>query len=132
MKITGLDGRQYVWKFPDQVVQGGDRACSALHARARTFLRNLYPLATIHEEIYLPGANGLYADFYVPVCRSIIEAHGRQHYEYVAHFHGKKSEFRKAVARDAKKREWCDLNNISYVELPHSEDESQWLVRLTT
>ena len=118
MKIEGLDGREY--PFPSSGTmpnQEDHRKRSSLHLRARKILRELYPLERILEEVSLPGSGGMSADFYMPHRKSVVECNGEQHYKFNAHFHGSKLNFLKSKANDRKKREWCDMNNIFFIEL---------------
>jgi hypothetical protein len=84
------------------------------------------------EEVGLPGSNGLRLDFYLPLRRLAIEAHGQQHYRYVMHFHGTMMGFLRSRERDQKKRDWCSINGIDLVELPFSEKPDDWLVRMNS
>jgi hypothetical protein len=92
-------------------------------------LRFLFPAYRILEEVPLPGIN-LTADFFIPIQNKIIEVHGEQHYKYVPHFHGTYLGFARSRANDRKKREWCELNNLEYIELPHNESENEWKTRI--
>lgn len=51
-----------------------------------------------------------------------IEVNGRQHYEAVSAFGGKKK-FRSQKYNDNQKRRYCIKNNIPLVEIPHWELE---------
>ena len=118
MRCVGLDGRDYHWDWPVNE-RNPDKECSTHHEQARTLLQRVYPLDRILEEVYLPGSNGLTADFYLPHRKLLVEVHGRQHYEYVHHFHGNYLEFLAGKKRDANKRLWCNMNQITYLELPY-------------
>ena len=61
----------------------------------------------------------------MPSISLAIEVHGRQHYEFVPFFHKTKSDFLLARKRDRDKAEWCNLNNVTLVVLPHDE-EDKW------
>lgn len=133
MKVKGLDGRTYTWSFAGRSDDGpGGPARSGLHVSVRDFLRTIYPVDRIMEEVGLPGSNGLRLDFYLPLRRLAIEAHGQQHYRYVMHFHGTMMGFLRSRERDQKKRDWCSINGIDLVELPFSEKPDDWLVRMNS
>lgn len=51
----------------------------------------------------------------------IIEYNGRQHYEPVSKFGGKKG-FYQQQFNDNKKRRFCALHNIPFVEIPYYEE----------
>jgi very-short-patch-repair endonuclease len=62
----------------------------------------------------------LYLDFYIPLNKKCIEVHGEQHYEFTPFYHANKLSFLKAQKRDKEKKEWCEINGITYVELPYN------------
>jgi len=47
-----------------------------------------------------------------------FEHHGKQHYNYVPHFHRKKEDFDKQIARDALKKKLCDENGVTLLIIP--------------
>jgi hypothetical protein len=61
---------------------------------------------------------GLIADFFIPDLSILIEVHGEQHYKFVKRFHKTKAGFKKSQLRDQKKKDWCELNDIIFIELP--------------
>jgi hypothetical protein len=130
MKVTGFDGRVYNLKF--KKING---KCSKNHEKARVLLKKMFPFDSIYEETLLLGSKkgnrpNLKADFIIPSKKMLIEIHGQQHYEYSSFFHGTKLKFLEHKSRDVRKIEWCELNNITYIELPHNETESQWIYRI--
>lgn len=130
MKVKGLDGREHSWNIAKHIVpNNATRPRSDLHLEARKLLKGLYPSYTILEELFLPGSNGLYLDFFVSQLSLAIEVHGRQHYEFIQHFHGDKISFIKAQKRDRDKKQWLDLNNITLIELRYDEQD-KWLAQL--
>lgn len=131
MKVNGLDGRLYAWRLDGRSPRADDtRARSSYHLRARQLLAELFPFDRRLEEVPLPGSGKLSADFVVVGRQLVVEVHGEQHYEYVQHFHGDPAGFARSLARDSRKREWCDLNRFAYVELPHDESDEQWRDRI--
>lgn len=130
MIITGLDGKQTKWKILTK--KASNRPKSGLHLSARTLLRLIYPTLDILEEVTVPIRQGqkVFLDFYLPLYKIAVEVHGRQHYEFVSHFHNNHYEFMLACKRDNEKKEWCELNNIQLVELPYNEDINEWRKRI--
>ena len=129
MKVTGLNGREYnlnVSKYNRK------RTGSKLHECARDLLKELFPMYLLLEEVPLLGSKDptssatktLVADFLIPELKIIIEVQGRQHKEYVPHFHKTKANFFRARRRDNLKREWCELNEFTLIELDH--DDKDW------
>jgi very-short-patch-repair endonuclease len=99
-------------------------------------LKELFPYDTIYEEVTLPGSNKpsrpskLFADFFVPAYKLIVEVHGRQHFEYVSFFHKTKAEFLKSKSRDRDKKRWCEINSLNFVSLKFSENLDEWKQRI--
>lgn len=121
VKVKGLDGREYQWKLTSEPRENA----SQYHQRAKELLSQSFPFDPILEEIYLPGAGRLYADFFLPRQRMIVEVHGEQHYSFSLHLHRDKSGFLRSKIRDNKKKEWCEINSITLIELPYNR-ESEW------
>ncbi len=130
MKIHGLDGRIYPWTPTGRYGKRNPNV-STHHVAARKLLQALFPSYTIVEEVSLPGAGQtLYGDFYVCRLNILIEVQGKQHYVFVPHFHKDMEGFKQSLARDKNKKEWCELNQINYIELPHWENIDEWKRRI--
>ena len=106
LKAVGFDGRERNWNLSKCVVSGDQkRPRSKLHILARKILKEEFPYDTILEEVPLVGSHKpsrkstLYVDFFIPSHSLAIEVHGRQHFEFVAHFHGDRKGFRKSKAK---------------------------------
>ena len=133
MKVTGLNGREYVWNLTKYDVKANDtRKRSKFHIRARGLLNEIYHSYRILEEVKLPGSTAshkkgvLYIDFFIPNLMKAIEVHGQQHYKYCEFFHKSKADFILSKARDEDKIEWCEMNGISVVELKYSDPDEVW------
>lgn len=136
MKYYGFDGNLYslnLASYQNSINVTANK--SQYHIAARAVLREKFPLNPIYEEIPLPGSreNGsiLYADFFLPTLNLLVEVHGEQHYSHTTFFHKSKADFLKAKARDAKKKEWCEINGFTFVELSYKETEDEWRQRLS-
>ncbi len=58
-------------------------------------------------------------DFYIPKYKILIEVQGRQHYEYVPHFHkNNKINFLNQQKRDQIKRNFCEESGYQLIEIP--------------
>lgn len=137
MKVTGINGKEYVWNLSGYDVFNDDkRKRSKYHIKARNLLKEIYNSYRILEEVKLPGSTALnrksvlYLDFYVPSIMLGVEVHGQQHYAYSEFFHKSKADFLKAKARDEDKIDWCKLNNIDLIILKYSESEDEWRQRI--
>lgn len=67
------------------------------------------------EEFVLYKGQKLFLDLWLPQLNIIIEVHGRQHDEFVEHFHGTGENFRAAKKRDRIKEEWAALNGYTFI-----------------
>lgn len=130
MKVVDPNGRSHNWPPEGHVVKHDDRRPrSELHLRVRELLRSMYPTQPILEEVPIPGM-GLFADFYLPLRKVVVECHGEQHYKFVAHFHKDRRTFMASKNRDQSKIDWCHLNNICIAILPFSETDDEFRARI--
>jgi hypothetical protein len=126
MKVRDLNGREHSWNLSGHVPPKNDTyRRSQYHLRARALLLEMFPLDQILEEVPLPGTR-LTADFYLPLRKMLIEVHGEQHYKYIPHFHGNRAGFIRSKKNDANKEEWCQINNIEYIALKHTDSDEEW------
>ena len=80
-------------------------------------LKNIYgQKAIILEEFPIPEER-LWIDFYMPHHGLAFEYQGEQHDKFNKFFHVDKDGFKKSVARDERKRAWCEINEIILVEV---------------
>lgn len=133
MKVTGINGREYVWNLnPYYIKKDNKRPRSKFHLKARELLSEIFHSYKILEEVKLPGSTALhrkgvlYLDFYIPQIKRAFEVHGQQHYEYTPFFHKSKADFILAKAKDEDKIEWCRLNGIKITELKYSDNKDIW------
>ena len=88
-----------------------------------------FPTEVILEEFFIPGER-LYIDFFLPRKSIAIEAHGGQHYEYNQFFHGTKENFKRSKERDARKKLWCEINQIKLVIIDTRDKEEEVINKL--
>lgn len=75
-----------------------------------------------HPEWAVSEKSVLYEyDIYVPSRRLLIEFNGRQHYEFVPHFHKTMSNFKKQLRRDTIKKGLAFLNDYDLVIFRYDE-----------
>lgn len=131
MTVYDLDGNEYNWLLAGHKMKVGGLK-SSLHIRARNLLTRAYPTLQILEEvpINVHKSETLYLDFYLPLKKMCVETHGEQHYKFVAHYHTNALGFIRHKKRDREKREWCEINNITFVELPFDESDAEWLNKI--
>ena len=130
MKVTGLNGREYILDLKKYSKQRSKY--SYYHKIARELLHDIFSGYSVYEEVKLPGTvnpakkSVLYLDFYIPNRIMGVEVHGEQHFKYVPYFHKSKAGFAQAKKRDLDKKEWCRINDITLVELRWDEDPEFW------
>ena len=133
MKIRDLDGNVNAWKTEGTVIRGGGiRSRSQLHLNARSILQERYPTLQICEEVrvQLRYNKHIFIDFYINTIKTVIEVHGSQHYKFNSLYHSCAQDFLNQKKRDNDLRDWCNINNLNYIELPFNEDQQQWQERL--
>ena len=84
------------------------------------FIFELYPGHRIVYEFPLHGLNQR-VDIYLPNLGIAIEYHGRQHYEFVKHFHKDLEGFKKAKEQDQQKLEYLLLRGVKFIEIPYNQ-----------
>jgi hypothetical protein len=133
MLIKDLDGNNHNWLLTGNMAKGRTDNRSSLHLSARSLLTEYFPTLQILEEVPIPLRKNetLYLDFYVPLKKMCLEVHGEQHYKFIPFYHSTMLNFLKAQKRDREKLEWCDINNIQYIELPFDESKEKWIDRIT-
>jgi hypothetical protein len=131
MNVITLDGDTKKWSLIGTISKN-QKNKSALHIKTRQLLIELFPTLQMLEEVPIPVRKSevLYLDFYLPLKKYCIEVHGEQHYKLVGFYHQNLMGFLKSKKRDSDKKEWCELNDIKYIELPYDEDENQWKERI--
>ena len=131
MNIVTLDGDSKKWSLIGTISKN-QKNKSTLHIKTRQLLVELFPTLQILEEVPIPVRKSevLYLDFYLPLKKYCLEVHGEQHYKLVGFYHQNLMGFLKSKKRDNDKKEWCELNDIKYIELPYNEDENQWKERI--
>lgn len=121
MNVVDLDGNTSNWTIIGNMAKSHHQK-SSYHIKARDLIKQIYPTMQILEEvpIHVRKSEILYLDFYLPLNRKCIEVHGEQHYDFIPFYHTNKLSFLKAKKRDKDKKEWCDSNGISYIELAYN------------
>ena len=114
MKFKCLDGTEV--KIEIKPSDHCDNSRSEIQRKVGARLRELYPRQVILEEFTIPKTR-LSLDFLIPRLNLAYEVQGRQHDEFVAHFHSSVEGFKAQKKRDKYKQEWCDLNTIELVEV---------------
>ena len=119
MEIITLKGRKVNWhltsiKYPIK----GEGSKSKFQHQIYLELKELYPHDIIFEEVKIPDSR-LRIDFVIPSVRLIIECQGKQHEEFSTRFHKYREDFIRQQNRDSMKRDFCEINNLTLVEVPY-------------
>lgn len=132
MQVKDLDGNLHNWQLIGNIVKGIIQNKSSLHLEARNIIHECFPTLQVLEEvpITIRRSETLYLDFYLPLTKKCIEVHGEQHYKFNKFFHNTTLGFIKHKKRDQDKKDWCELNGITYIELPYNDIDS-WKLRIT-
>ncbi len=128
MIVKDLNGNTVNWNLTGHIAKGRVKEKSSFHLAAREILTQIFPTLQILEEVPIPlrKSETLYLDFYLPLIKRAVEVHGEQHYKFIPFYHNSKMNFLKAQKRDNEKREWCEINGISHIVLPHFENRDKW------
>ncbi len=131
MQVVDLDGNSANWHITGHISRGSVNK-SSFHIKAKKLISEIFPTLQILEEVAVPirKSETLYLDFYLPLKRTCYEVHGEQHYKFVQFYHQNMFNFLMSQKRDREKKEWCELNDIAYVELPYSETDDEWRTRI--
>jgi very-short-patch-repair endonuclease len=81
-------------------------------------LQQLFPCVDIYAEVYI---DGVYFDFLIPLLNIAIEVDGRQHDEFVEHFHKNAAIFGRYKRNDGKKESLCELNDFTLIRIKDAE-----------
>jgi len=132
MKVQTLDGHIHSVRL--EKYRKSPKNKSSYHLKAREVLRELFPLHHVYEEVYvkLLKSNRAYLDFFIYSLGVVIEVHGEQHFSQNSFMHGDKLKFLQQQRRDRLKREWCELNEFTLIELHYDESEQQWRDKLNS
>ena len=98
---------------------------SKLSENVYALLKKVFPHYTIITEhfVFFKGTK-LFFDFYIKEMGILIEAQGRQHEEFIKHFHGDAGGFLAAKQRDNLKIEYCEKKALVLITFDEKEELS--------
>lgn len=119
MNVLTLKGRSVNWhltniKYPIK----NENSRSKFQQNIYIDLKKLYSYDIILEEVKIPDSR-LRIDFVIPSVRLIIECQGKQHEAFNTLFHQYYIDFVNQQNRDQLKRDFCQQNNLTLVEIPY-------------
>lgn len=123
MTFTDLKGRKRSIKSPNKYrIDWDAESLSKFQKGVKDFLRPYWKNDCVFEELPMVGTRCRF-DLYNATKRIILETHGKQHTEYNKHFHGgNRLNFLSQIKRDLSKQQFCELNNLTFVEI-HPKDQ---------
>lgn len=81
-----------------------------------------FPHNRITKEHYVKyKGQKLFFDFYIKDYDLLFEIQGRQHSEYVSHFHGDRQGFLETKKRDNLKVQYCQDNELTLIVINYDE-----------
>ena len=105
---------------------------SLIATRVHSILNNIFPAnphRRVVEEYYVRyKGNRLFFDFFIPEMSVFIECQGRQHFEFVKHFHGCLENFKAQRFRDNLKIDYVQENDMYLVRFYEDEDLTESFV----
>lgn len=117
MKFKTLDGKDRVVKnLKKTLIKWDGKSRSKIQKNVKDFLKPFWLGDVVFEEMKVAGTR-LSLDFYNANKRIAIEVQGEQHFKFVPFFHGNRNTYLKQIKRDVKKIEFCEINNITLVEI---------------
>lgn len=85
-------------------------------------LKSTFPYCNIIKEYSVKYQNQqLYFDIYLKEYNLLFEIQGRQHSEFVSHFHGDKQGYIASKKRDNLKIAYCEENNLTLIAINYDE-----------
>ena len=118
-------------KFTNRITRAN---ASKLHKQVFAILDEIFPLYTIeqekHVEVYdeKEARHSLFLDFFIKELDVAIECQGKQHFEQNDHFHADSAAFKAQQHRDYIKKVWCEMNDITLIEIRYDEKPSKELI----
>lgn len=122
MKVIDLDGKESYWNLTK-----GKRKVNAsnYHKEAIKIIQSNWPSINFVEEVPVRIQSGLtlYFDIYIVLWRKCLEINGPQHYKFNKFFHLDRFALAKQQRNDKLKLEWCELNEMEFIELPYDRTD---------
>ena len=118
MKFKTLTGSvRSVSKIKKHLIDWDKKSRSKFQFKVKAFLEPYWSRHVVFEEFPVVGTK-MSLDFFNANKKIAIEVQGGQHTKYVPFFHGgHKVNYLSQLERDHNKLKFCDLNNITLVEI---------------
>lgn len=118
MKFKTLSGStRRISNLKKHLIRWDKNSRSKFQLKVKNFLEPYWSNHVVFEEFPIPGTK-LSLDFYNANKKIAIEVQGAQHTSYVPFFHGNyKNNYLNQLNRDNQKLEFCQLNDLTLVEI---------------
>jgi len=104
---------------------------SKLSNKVYNLLQELFPHNSIQKEYYVKfKGSRLFFDFFIKELSVVIEVQGRQHSEYIKHFHVDREGFLASKRRDNLKKEYCEQHDLVLVEIEDDISKDDMLEKI--
>lgn len=121
MVFKTIDGREKNSKVKKYLIDWDGKSRSIVQFKTKQFLKKFWKNCVVFEEFPVVGTR-YSLDIYNANYNIAIEVQGKQHYEYVSHFHNKnKANWLMQLKRDDAKRKFCEINEIELYEITEQE-----------
>lgn len=123
MKFKTLSGStRKVSNIKKHLIDWSGPSRSNFQKDVKNILKNYWERHIVFEEFPIVGTK-MSLDFYNANRKIAIEVQGQQHIKYVPHFHGGyKNNYLAQLDRDQKKISFCELNEITLLEIYSIKD----------
>ncbi len=129
MKVKSLRGKSVFWK-PNLIDWDTPSTASNIQNECKQILALYWTTDIVAEEQLLPGTK-LRLDFVNFSKKIIVEVQGEQHSKFNKFFHNNNVfNFSQSLKRDEKKRQFADLNGLTFIEVKTTEELHKILVEL--
>ena len=125
MKFKTLYGKEKPLRNPHRYkIKWNGKSRSKFQRTVKTFLYPYWRYDAVFEEFRVLGTQ-LTLDFYNHTRKIAIEVQGAQHLEFVKHFHKTRANFLRQIRRDDKKMDFCNINDIEFLQIYPDDKLSQ-------
>lgn len=85
-------------------------------------IKEIFPQVKLKKEEFVKFRNQkLFLDIWIPQLGLIVEVHGRQHDEFVEHFHTDYRGFSESKRRDRLKEEWAAEEGLTLIVIREND-----------
>jgi hypothetical protein len=120
-EVTIKCGKEHTFIYSLYDIERGRKCPHCRELNSEKLCRSIFEKITGYKfnKVHPKWLNGLELDGYCEILNIAFEYQGRQHVEYVYHFHRNAEDFTKQKERDQKKRQICREREINLIEIPH-------------